>query len=167
MSKNELSSKSVKELELICKDLGITYYVGKTHIKKDEMIKKILASTNDNSDVVTEEPVEQEVVVEPETSESIEPEDKEWIMKDKTKYIEEAEVNSLVAFYDEKGKPRTAALVNRSSSRKVIKVVTEFGWEFIVPYENVLWVRRGTRWPRGVYEILKGYNKNGKESAQK
>jgi hypothetical protein len=54
-----------------------------------------------------------------------------------------------------------------SSARKVIKVVTEFGWEFIVPYDNVLWVRKGNRWPRGVYEILKGYNKNGKESVEK
>ena len=99
--------------------------------------------------------------VEPVVEESVEPveevkPEKPWEMLDKKKHIEEAEVGTLIAFYDEKGKPRTAALVNRSSSREVVKVVTEFEREFIVPYANVLWVRKGPRWPRAVYEILKG-----------
>lgn len=160
MSKNELSSKNVKELETICKENGITYYVGKKHLTKNEMIEKIENATCETKPDVSkqEEPVQENEVVE---------EKKEWAMNDKTKYIEEAEVGCLIAFYDEKGKPRTAALVNRSSARQVIKVVTEFGWEFIVPYEKVLWVRKGNRWPKPVYEILKGYNKNGKENIKK
>lgn len=82
--------------------------------------------------------------------------------RNKELYIEKAEVGTLIAFLDENGKPRTAALVNRSSERKVVKVKTEYDWEFIVPYDSILWVRKGDKWAYGVYRILKGYNPNGK-----
>lgn len=82
--------------------------------------------------------------------------------RNKERYIEEAEVGTLIAFLDENGKPRTAALVNRSSERKVVKVKTEYDWEFVVPYDSILWVRKGEKWAYGVYRILKGYNPNGK-----
>lgn len=83
-----------------------------------------------------------------------------WVLGNKAEAIEKADVGTLIAFIDEKGKPRTAKLVNRSSSRQVIKVTTEFDWTFIVPYDKVLWVRFGTRWPKTIYNMLKGY-KNG------
>lgn len=83
--------------------------------------------------------------------------------RNKERHIEEAEVGTLIAFLDENGKPRTAALVNRSSKRRLLKLKTEFDWEFEVPYDNVLWVRtKGNRWAYGVYRILKGYNPNGR-----
>lgn len=82
--------------------------------------------------------------------------------KNKERYIEEAEVGTLIAFLDSNGKPRTAALVNRSSKRRLLKLQTEFKWEFEVPYDSVLWVRNGDRWAYGIYRILKGYNPNGK-----
>ena len=82
--------------------------------------------------------------------------------RNKERYIEEAEVGTLIAFLDEHGKPRTAALVNRSSERKLVKVKTEYDWEFVVPYDSILWVRKGEKWAYGVYRILKGYNPNGK-----
>ena len=81
--------------------------------------------------------------------------------RNKERYIEEATEGTLVAFLDENGKPRTAALINRSSKRRVIKVKTEFDWEFIVPYDKILWVKNGQKWAYGIYRILKGYNPNG------
>ena len=152
----------------MCKEADLPRYKGKTELTKEELVDSLLENVEfvEAEEVVNQDkpeiPIEATEVVEEEQVER-----KPWVMKDKSGYIEEAEVGALIAFYDEKGKPRTAALVNRSSARKVIKVVTEFGWEFIVPYDNVLWVRKGNRWPRGVYEILKGYNKNGKESVEK
>ena len=75
----------------------------------------------------------------------------------KEEYIENANIGTLVAFVDENGKARTAAIVNRSTKSKKIKVETEFGREFIVPYDKVLWVRgKNERWPKGVYNMLKG-----------
>lgn len=82
--------------------------------------------------------------------------------RNKERYIEEAEVGTLVAFLDGNGKPRTAALINRSSKRRLLKLKTEFDWEFEVPYDSVLWVRKGDKWAYGIYRILKGYNPNGK-----
>ena len=179
MSKNELLTKTKKELLQICKELNLPRYKGKSELPKDVLIESIITATEGVEEQITvvenqetsdvENTTEQEPIVE----ETIEPVEeiksvKPWEMLDKKKHIEEAEVGTLIAFYDEKGKPRTAALVNRSSSREVIKVVTEFEREFIVHYENVLWVRKGPRWPRAVYEILKGYSKNaGTKNAEK
>ena len=171
MSKNELLTKTKKELFQICKELNLPRYKGKSELPKDVLIESIIAATEGNEEQKQDDTqqetnvVETTPEVEPVVEESVEPveevkPEKPWEMLDKKKHIEEAEVGTLIAFYDEKGKPRTAALVNRSSSREVVKVVTEFEREFIVPYANVLWVRKGPRWPRAVYEILKGYSKN-------
>lgn len=77
-------------------------------------------------------------------------------VKPKLEYIENASPGTIIAFVDENGKARSAAIVNRSSKNKLLKVETEFKREFIVPYENVLWVKNGSRFPRGVYNMLKG-----------
>lgn len=82
--------------------------------------------------------------------------------KNKEKYIEEAQPGTLFAFLDDNGKPRTAALTNRSSKTKKVKLITEFGMEFVVSYDNVMWVKRQERWARNIYRILKGYDPNGK-----
>lgn len=145
MSKEELGKMTAKSLIEMCKERGIPYSNSNGRLKKSELIE---ALSNDMQEQNSENVVKNE-----------NPETMQWVNQDKEKYIEEAEVGTLIAFYDKKGKPRTAALVNRSSTRRVVKVVTEFGWEFIVPYESVLWVRKGNRWPKGVYNLLKGYNR--------
>ena len=179
MSKNELLTKTKKELFQICKELNLPRYKGKSELPKDVLIESIIAATEENEEQKQDDTkqetnvVETTTNVEPVVEENTEPVEevkpaKPWEMLDKKKHIDEAEVGTLIAFYDEKGKPRTAALVNRSSSREVVKVITEFEREFIVPYANVLWVRKGPRWPRAVYEILKGYSKNaGTKDAEK
>ena len=35
-------------------------------------------------------------------------------------------------------------------------VETSYGAVSVIPFEDVLWVRTGNRWPRGVYNMLKG-----------
>lgn len=74
----------------------------------------------------------------------------------KSVYIENAEAGTVVAFKSEDGKVRSAAIQNRSTKRQVVKLVTQYGREYVVPYGNVIWVRTGKRWPRGVYQLLKG-----------
>lgn len=149
MSKENLEKMTSKELVELCKQNNIAYSGNNGKLNKSQLVEKLLGVENLIVAVKETNPVVEEI------QENIE---QPWENKDKEKYIEEAEVGTLIAFYDKKKKPRTAALVNRSSTRRVIKVVTEFGWEFIVPYEDVLWVRKGTRWPKGVYNLLKGYN---------
>lgn len=152
MTRNELEAKKVFELECICKHKNLTYYSNRKHLTKGEMIEKILG----------EEKKTEEVKVE--TSESglakvFSENDKEELQIDrdqKDSYIDKAEVGAIVAFYDENGKARSAAIKNKSTKNKKLKVETEFGREFIVPYDKVMWVKTKNRWPKGVYDILKG-----------
>lgn len=74
----------------------------------------------------------------------------------KLNYIETVPLGTLVAFNDEKGKARTAAIVERNVEEKTLVVETEFKKKFNVTFDNVLWVKVGTRWPKGVYNLLKG-----------
>ena len=174
--KEELMLLKNAELDVMCKERGIKTYKGKTHITKEAMADAIVEYDNNN-------PVEENLVPMP-GAEKLEelkkeyPDVKEinnpkdevvnevknipWIVGNKQKEIEAAEVGTLIAFIDEKGKPRTGKLENRSSKRQQIKVVTEFDWTFIVPYDKVLWVRFGNRWPKGVYLMLKEY-KDGRK----
>lgn len=168
MTKNELLELPKKKIMELCKEANLPRYKGKSELSKEEMVDSLL----ENCDVMSEEEAQNEQVeksdcvnVESKECENSEAECKPWEMVDKAKYIDKLEPGVLVAFYDNKGKPRTGKFVNRSSKKKIIKLVTEFGWEFIVPYENVLWIRFGNRWPKGVYKILKEYNKNGKKTS--
>ena len=186
MSREELMKLKRSELDVMCRERKITLYVGKNHISKTEMIDRILEYDNNNSteeNLVPMPGIEKLEELKNETNGNKKhsgttigemvnmdeikgklpvEENSPWVLGNKSEAIEKADVGTVVAFLDEKGKPRTAKLVNRSSSRQVIKVVTEFEWTFIVPYDKVLWVRFGTRWPKAVYNMLKGY-KNGKQ----
>ena len=172
MTKIELLGLSKKDIAKMCKEAGLPRYKGKSELTKEEMIDSLL----ENVEFVDENCQDPEaIVVESETKNEsiddkpigIEEEVVPWIMKDRSHLIEQAEVGTLIAFYDEKGKPRTAALVNRSSKNKVVKLVTEFEREFIVPYDNVIWIKKGNRWPRGVYNLLKGYKANANKTENK
>lgn len=163
MSKKELEAKTKKELSEICKEMGLPRYKGKTEISKVEMIENILANLETKeADVKQDEPVaevKEEVVpaVEEKTLEELK---KEFCDKPKEQYIESATVGTLIAFLENNGKPNTAALVNRSSSRKQLKLETQYGKQFIIPYSQVLWVRTTTKWPNGVYKLLKNKGKD-------
>lgn len=168
-NKEELMKLTNAELAAMCKEKGFKIYNGKTRIKKEAMVDLLLSDgnvtedvkpepkvENENATVTTETPKETPKETET-TTETIQP----WLLGGKDDLIQKAEVGTLIAFIDEKGKPRTGKMVNRSSSRRVIKIETEFNWTFLVPYDKVLWVRFGSRWPRAIYTMLKEY-KNGK-----
>ena len=172
-TKKNLTDLRVKELEQVCKQLGIPYYSKKKHLTKDEMIENIKATPGyedveiyDASELSNEQ-IEELKSDKEEVSEEVVK--KEYVMSDeplpdpesfthtknKEKYIENIQVGTLVAFLDDKGKPRTGAMVNISTKNKKLKLQTEFGWEFIVPWDKVLWVKQGNRWPNGIYRLLK------------
>ena len=53
-------------------------------------------------------------------------------------------------------------LRKRSVSRRKLQLVTQYGARFVVSFEDVLWVKTGSRWPKGVFELLKGMSKSEK-----
>ena len=82
----------------------------------------------------------------------------------KLKYIETVAIGTIVAFKvpDGDGKVKSAKIEKRSVSRRKLQLVTQYGARFVVSFEDVLWVKTGSRWPKGVFELLKGMSKSGK-----
>lgn len=85
----------------------------------------------------------------------------------KESYLEGAPLGTLVAFKvpdtaivrpGEK-KVKSAKIVGRNVSKKKLRLQTEYDAFYIVPFENVLWVKTGSRWPRSIYNLLKGVTK--------
>lgn len=141
-TKQELMEKKKSEIMKVAESLSVNRYKGKNVLTKEELVDGILkAQQVNNHDGKSNE--ESQV-----DSRDV-----------KDRYLDTAKIGCLVAFKIETGKVKSAKIVKRSTSGRKLKVETAYGMEYIVPYENVLWVKTGTRWPKGVYMLLKGMTK--------
>lgn len=165
MSKENLQNKTCKELRELAKSMSIS---GRWDMTKGQLIDAILGAevvktTNESESAKDEckidnhkEIVEAEVKFEKESA-SID-------MKQKMPYIENIEVGTLVAFRLSNGKVKSAKVTRKSTKNRKLKLETDYGAEYIVSYDDIVWVRTGKRWPRGVYKLLKGLvDENDKE----
>lgn len=184
MSKENLQNKTCKELRELAKDMNIS---GRWDMTKDELVEAILGAESvensgigakdmvkigkeiangyrdgmqsakdevktDNHDVEVEDKVEKE-------SASVDVD-----MAQKMPYIENIEIGALVAFRLSNGRVKSAKVTRKSTKNRKLKLETNYGAEYIVSYDDIVWVRTGKRWPRGVYKLLKGLvDENGKE----
>lgn len=71
-------------------------------------------------------------------------------------YIDEAEVGMLVAFRTDKGKVKSAKITRKSSNEHKLLLETKYGAQFIVDYQDIIWVNTTGRWPRWVFNLMKG-----------
>lgn len=131
MTKEKLLKMTVSELRKACKERGLSRYA---HAKKADLINMLFST--DLGDTPKNEP--------------------NW--EAKKKYIDKAEKDMIIAFKidSDDSKIKSAKIVRKSSKEKVFKCVTSYGKEFLVKYNDVIWVKTGSRWPRGVYNLLKG-----------
>lgn len=166
MSRKELESMKVDELAKVCKEKGIPYYKGKTRLKKAEMIDAILGAETSAEQVESakdEDKVDNQVVEAVTKNENDSASDK-VDMTQKMPYIENIEIGTVVAFRLKNGKVKSAKVIKKSTKNRKLKVETNYGATYVVQYEDVVWVRTGKRWPRGVYNLLKGLvDSDGKE----
>lgn len=167
MSKKKLQALGVKELRAKAKELNIS---GRWEMTKAELIEAIFESVsaksgNETSSAKDEGKIEtNQDNVEATNKGENEAADVVIDMKQKMPYIENAEIGALVAFRLPSGKVKSAKIINKSSKRRKLKVETEYGAVYVVSYDDVIWVRTGARWPRGVYKLLKGMvNNDGKK----
>lgn len=144
-TKQELMEKKKSEIMKIAESLGVNRYKGKNALTKEELVDNILSTQQTNNH--DEKSNEKQQVESKDIAESRDVKDR---------YLDTAEIGCLVAFKIETGKVKSAKIVKRSTSGRKLKVETAYGMEYIVPYDNVLWVKTGTRWPKGVYMLLKG-----------
>lgn len=178
MSREILEAKTKKELRVIATELEIT---GRWDMTKEQLIDAILrAKSAENSKDKCENAVDEslqsandECKVDNHECESVEAEDKvenesanvKVNMEQKMSYIENIDIGTIVAFRLSNGKVKSAKVTRKSTKNRKLKLETDYGAEYIISYEDVVWVRTGKRWPRGVYKLLKGQvDANGKET---
>ena len=147
MSGETLQSKNCKELREIAKGLKIQ---GRWDMTKEELITNIMAASENGKSDVDECKTEDQIHIN---------------MEQKMHYIENVELGTIVAFRLANGRVKSAKVVKKSTQSRKLKLETNYNAEYIVSYDDVIWVRTGKRWPKGVYELLKGKVDNGKEKS--
>ncbi len=177
MSKEMLNAKTRKELRKIATELQI---VGRWEMNKEQLIDAILransAKISEKEIVADENPqsAKDECKIDNHDSEeNVEVENKvenksaSVNMKQKMSYIENIDIGTIIAFRLSNGKVKSAKVARKSTKNRKLKVETDYGAEYIISFEDVIWVRTGKRWPRGVYQLLKGQvDANGKEKIE-
>ena len=144
--REELGKSKARELYKQATTLGIK---GAWDMKKSEVIDSIIGvmvgEAMDDSGQGFDEPEEAEMKMD---------------IRGKMEYVNNVEVGTLVAFNAPDGRVRSAKVMKKSTKKRKLMVETEYGASFIISFDDVIWVKTGSRWPRGVYNMLKG-NKNG------
>lgn len=173
MSKEILESKTLKELRKIATELQI---VGRWEMNKETLIDAILRAKSAESskceNVVDEnlQSANDECKIDNHECKNVEVENKyenksaSVNMEQKMSYIENIDIGTIVAFRLSNGKVKSAKVMRKSTKNRKLKLETDYGAQYIISYEDVIWVRTGKRWPRGVYKLLKGQvDADGKE----
>ena len=88
------------------------------------------------------------------------------VTTDKLDYILNAKVGDLVAFMISDTKAESAKIVNKQASKRKLQLETQYGKEYEIDYKDVLWIKTGSRWPKGIYRLLKGMTSD-EETKQK
>ena len=171
-SREQLAGMKVAELKSICKENGIKHYNGKNRYTKQQMIDAIVAFSEEDEEQQVKEP-EKKLEDNKKAKESKEvkesKENKEEVKstedaeRKRKAYVENIALGTIVAFRTPDGKVKSAMVVNKSSKYRKLKLETKYGAVYVVKYEDVIWVKTGKRFPRGVYNLLKGIETNEKK----
>lgn len=174
--RQQLVGMTVEELRKMCKENGISYYEGGKRLAKGPMIDKIMESTKEVATNAGEEIIKKSVKTNDKAGKKVEQPvktaeelaaEEERRKENKLKYIENAKVGTIVAFKTETGKTISAMILKKSTKRRKFKLVTKYGAEFIIGWDEVIWVRTNKRWPKGVYLLFQKNLKKKAEEAEK
>ena len=163
-SREQLAEMKVAELKSICKENGIKHYNGKNRYTKQQMIEAIIVAFPE------EEQKEEQQVEKPEkkledNTKAKESKCNEEEVKNtedaeskRKAYVENVAIGTIVAFRTQDGKVKSAKVINKFSvsNYRRLKLETKYGATYVIKYEDVIWVKTGKRFPRGVYNLLKG-----------
>ncbi len=137
----ELNKMTVAQLLEIAKELKV---LGRHSMRKQELIDSIIQMQSNKSsleDVIAED-------AEVQWSNDDQKEDM------KAAYIDNAKIGMLIAFKVNDRKALSGKIEEIHQAGFVVK--TKNGVKFSVRKKNVMWVKTGSRWPKGVYLALKG-----------
>lgn len=159
-NKEQLMAMKVDELRKVASSISIK---NAKRYKKVDLVDMIVSAQNPSEAVVEEAKEEKEEVAGVSDNS-----DNDGIDSNKLRYINEAPIGTLVAFKLPNGQTKSAKIINRSTVRKKLKLETVYGKQFVVSYSDIVWVKSTNKWPRGVYNQLKGIvmeETNGTETA--
>lgn len=148
----ELYEMKVAELRNLAKEKGV---VGRWNMNKQELIDSIcgIEIHKDNKKEKTKN----------EADEGTFNNGIEIDMEGKRKRLDNLTLGMLVAFRCPNGKVKSAKVEKKSSEMKKLYVQTAYGEDHVIDYDDVLWIRTGSKWPKGVYQLLKGIKEDEKE----
>lgn len=153
LTKESLSKMKVDDIRKYASSLGIKKI---RTFKKLELIDEIIKVQNEiTSDESVPEKTELETEENEIKSEKVEISEEDRIYR-KLKYVENADIGTIVAFKPEVGKVKSAKIIKKSTKNRKLKLETSYGAQFVISYDDVIWVKTTQRWPRGVYNMLKG-----------
>ena len=153
LTKERLSKMKVDDIRKYASSLGIKKI---RTFKKLELIDEIIKVQNEiTSDESVPEKTELETEENEIKSEKVEISEEDRIYR-KLKYVENADIGTIVAFKPEIGKVKSAKIIKKSTKNRKLKLETSYGAQFVISYDDVIWVKTTQRWPRGVYNMLKG-----------
>lgn len=115
----------------------------------DEGAEEAANETSNEVDDVTTKDVSKEVKKQPRELTEVQ-------KINKARYVDEADVGTIIAFKLPGMKVKSAKIIRRSTKNKKFKVQTAYGVEYVVSFDEVIWVKTNKRWPKGVYNLLKG-----------
>lgn len=156
MSKEILLGMTMKELSEKAKEVGAPRYANGKRLSKEKLVEAILATIEQ---VPEEKPDEVENTTAPEVQENEQQDDgltEEERRERHNQYVENVKVGTLVAFKTGPNKAKSAMVVKRSTKNRKLKVETKYGKELVISFDDVIWVHTNKRWPKGVYNMLKG-----------
>ena len=81
-------------------------------------------------------------------------------------YVEDSSVGMIVAFRTDDMKVKSAKIVKKSSKDRKLLLETKYGVQYIVSYADIVWVNTTGRWPRWVYNLMKGIGDGKKSKAE-
>lgn len=178
LQRDKLEAMKVEELRDICKEKGISCYKNSKRMNKTELIEALMAGSKTKSAEKKEAKKSDEKLNKKAAKKSdekvkqaepvVDAEEEAARLERKQKYIEQAVVGTLIAFKLPNDKVISAMIVKKSTKNRKFKVETKYGAEFIVMYDDVLWVKTNKRWPKGIYQLFKknleeGANEDGRE----
>ena len=168
VKKKDLEKKTVEDLRKIAKELKVKRWY---ELRKCDLIESIMSAygaegTENDTESKEGKSMCNHIGQEDVKQKSSEVEEK-GRGESKLKHLQNIKRGTIVAFKTTvfgNERVKSAAVDNVSQKRQMLKLKTAYGKEFTVPFSDVIWVRTGSRWPKGVYELLKGVNNNVGES---
>lgn len=164
MSREDLMKMKVDELRKYASSVGVKNSHG---FKKADLVEAILtaeksAQSSNEKDAEVEQKIDSQEDNAEEAGAGKNENDAADVvnvnidMERKMPYIEAAAIGTIVAFkVPNTGVLKSAKIVNRSTKNRKLKLETAYKKQYVIKYEDVVWVRAGSRWPTGILKALK------------